>query len=85
MRGPIERDPIWEQAREEAEGTEVYEDAVPGGSLEVEREEAQGVEGFSNPDATLPAGALQEGSPGHETFTGDNLGLGSDAEEERDR
>jgi hypothetical protein len=84
MRGPIERDPIWEQAREEAQGTEVYEDAVPGGSLEVECEEAQGVEVFSNPDATLAAGALQEGSSGHETFTGDKLGLGSDVEEERD-
>ena len=85
MRGPIERDPIWEKAREEAQGTEVYEDAIPGGSLEAEREEAQGVEVFSDPDATLPAGALQDGSPGHETFTGDDLGLGSDFEDERER
>jgi hypothetical protein len=40
----------------------------------VEREEAQGVEVFSDPDATLPAGALQEGTPGRETLTGDNFG-----------
>jgi hypothetical protein len=53
--------------------------------LEVEREEAQGVEVFPDRHPTWPAGALQVGSPGHETLTGDNLGLGSDAEEERDR
>ena len=82
---PLERDPHLEHAREAAEGTEIYEDPAPGGSLEVAREEAQGVEVFSDPDATLPARALQEGSPGHETFTGDNLELGPDGDDEHER
>jgi putative phosphoribosyl transferase len=82
---PVERDPYLEHAREEAEGVDVFTDPAHGGFLERAREEAQGVEVFSDPDATLPAGALREGSPGEETFTGDNLELGPEGEEERDR
>lgn len=82
--GPTERDPYLERAREEAEGIEVYEDPSHRGFLDVAREEAQGVELFSDPDAMLPVQALREGSPGSESLTGDNLGLGRDGEEERD-
>jgi hypothetical protein len=35
---------------------------------------------FANPDAVVPATALVEGSPGHETFVGDQAGLGRDPE-----
>ena len=82
---PVERDPYLEHAREEAEGIDVFADPAPGGFLERAREEAQGIEVFADPDATLPAGALREGSPGEETFTADNLDLGPEGEEERDR
>jgi putative phosphoribosyl transferase len=81
----IERDPYLEHAREEAEGIDFFADPAHGGFLAVAREEAQGVEVFSDPDAALPATALKEGSPGYETLTGDNLRLGPDGEEERDR
>ncbi len=81
----IERDPYMEHAREEAEGIDVFGDPAPGGFLERAREEAQGIEVFADPDATLPAAALREGTPGEETFTADNLELGPDGEEERDR
>jgi putative phosphoribosyl transferase len=81
----VERDPHMEHAREEAEGVDVFGDPAPGGFLERAREEAQGIEVFADPDATLPADALREGSPDEETFTGDNLELGPEAEEERDR
>ncbi len=45
-------------------------------TLEKEREEAQGVEVFEDPDATIPGSALKEGDPGDETFTGNSVGLG---------
>lgn len=81
----IERDPYLEHAREEAQGMDVFGDPAPGGFLERAREEAQGIEVFADPDAALPASALREGSPGEETLTGDNLELGPESEEERDR
>lgn len=78
------RDPFLEHAEEEAEGTELVEPLHHGASLEQEREEAQGVEVFEDPDATLPASALKEGSPGHETLTGDAVGLGTEDDEDRE-
>jgi hypothetical protein len=78
------RDPFLEHAEEEAEGTELVEPRRHGASLEQEREEAQGVEVFEDPDATLPASALKEGSPGHETLTGDAVGLGREDDEDRE-
>jgi dienelactone hydrolase len=79
----VARDPSLELAREEAEGMDFQQDPAPGGSDHVAREQAEGFEVFSDPDATLPPSALREGSPGHETLTGDNLGLGADEEDER--
>jgi hypothetical protein len=78
------RDPFLEHAEEEAAGTELVEPRRHGASLEQEREEAQGVEVFEDPDATLPASALKEGSPGHETLTGDAVGLGREDDEDRE-
>jgi hypothetical protein len=78
------RDPFLEHAEEEAEGTEVVEPRRHGGSLEQEREAAQGVEVFEDPDVTLPASALKEGSPGHETQTGKGVGLEREEDEERE-
>jgi hypothetical protein len=39
---------------------------------------------FEDPDATLPASALKEGSPGHETLTGNAVGLGREEDEDRE-
>jgi hypothetical protein len=39
---------------------------------------------FEDPDATLPASALKEGSPGHEILTGDAVGLGREDDEDRE-
>jgi predicted phosphoribosyltransferase/pimeloyl-ACP methyl ester carboxylesterase len=77
-------DPSLEHAREEAQGTELYEDPL-GSSLRVEREEAQGVDVFADPDATVPVKALTEGSPGHETLTGDQVELRRNEEDEWQR
>jgi hypothetical protein len=79
----LARDPLLERALEEAEGTELQEDPQGGSSLEVEREEAQGVEVFADPDATLDRSVLKEGSPGHETLTGDGLDLVNNGEDHR--
>lgn len=78
------RDPFLEHAEEEAEGTELVEPRHHGGLREQEREEAQGVEVFEDPDATRSASALKEGSPGHETLTGNAVGLGREDEEDRE-
>jgi predicted alpha/beta-hydrolase family hydrolase len=78
-----EPDPLLEKAGEEAEGTDLYEDAYRTETLRAAREEAQGVEVFEEPDAEIPVAALKEGSPGHETLTGDALGRGRDGEDER--
>jgi hypothetical protein len=78
------RDPFLEHAEEEAEGTELVESLHHGAFREQEREEAQGVEVFEDPDATLSASALREGSPGHETLTGNAVGLGREDEEDRE-
>lgn len=75
MARSAKRDPLLEQAREEAEGTELLERPDRDALLEKEREEAQGVEVFEDPDATLPGSALIEGSPGQEAFTADAVGL----------
>jgi pimeloyl-ACP methyl ester carboxylesterase len=77
-------DPLLERAREEAQGPELYEDPL-GRSLQVEQEQAQGVDVFTDPDATVPAKALTEGSPGHESLTGDQVESRRDEEEERQR
>jgi hypothetical protein len=76
-------DPLLERAREEAQGTELYEDPL-GRSLQVEREQAQGVDVFADPDAIVPAKALTEGSPGHESLTGDQVESRRDEEEEEE-
>ncbi len=79
---PLWRDPTLEAAREEAEGVELYEDPFGDEAVLSEHESAQGVEVFVNPDAVIPATALVEGSPGHETLAGDKAGLGEDHESE---
>lgn len=38
-----------------------------------EREDAQGIEVFSDPDSLTPASALVEGEAGHETLTSDEF------------
>lgn len=81
MSGESKRDPFLEHAREEAEGTELLEGPDRDALLQKEREEAEGVEVFEDPDAVIPGGALKEGAPGHETFTGDAVGLGRDADD----
>ena len=79
-------DPFLERAGVEADGIELYEDPFAGEVLRREREEAQGVEVFEDPDAEIPAGALREGSPGHETLVADQVGRRRDDEDEtRDR
>lgn len=66
------------------EGTELLEPLHHGAFLEQEREEAQAVKVFEDPDTTLPVSALKEGSPGHEMLTGDAVGLGSADDEDRE-
>jgi hypothetical protein len=61
---------------------ELYENPHGDETALAEREAAQGVEVFTNPDEVVPATALVEGSPGHETFVGEQAGIGSDAEGE---
>lgn len=39
------------------------------------REEAEGIELFVDPDSDIPVEALAEGAPGHESLSGDDLGL----------
>lgn len=77
-----ERDPFLEREKEEAQGTELQMDPFRESGLEQAREEAQGMEVFEDPDATLPAGALKEGSPGRESFTEDALGRRTDDDDE---
>jgi hypothetical protein len=79
---PPAPDRFLEQAKEEAEGIEVYEDPFADEAPHVEREEAQGVEVFADPDAVIPSAALKEGSPGHELLAGDQVGLEPNGEEE---
>jgi putative phosphoribosyl transferase len=79
---PLGGDPALEAAREEAEGVELYENPHGDETALAEREAAQGVEVFTNPDEVVPVTALVEGSPGHETFVGEQAGIGSDAEGE---
>jgi hypothetical protein len=55
-----------------------------GASLEQKREAAQGTEVFEDPDAILPVTVLKEGSPGHESLTGDGAGLGRGEAEDRE-
>ncbi len=83
MRKSKNREPFLERAGEEAEDTELLERVESDVSLEHEREEAQGIEVFEDPGATLPAAVLKEGSPGHESLTGNSVGLGRDADEDR--
>lgn len=54
---------------------EPSEDLFDDEVLVVEREEAEGVELFADPDAVVPATALKEGSPGDETLQGDGASL----------
>jgi len=82
---PAKRDPLLEHAAEEAEGIEYFADSGRDALLVAAREEAQGIEVFSDPDVILPASALREGDPGHESLSGDDLGLGRDVDEERER
>lgn len=84
-RNSDERDPFLGFAREEAEDANMLEGPAPGWARHHEHEEAEGVEVFSDPDATLPIRSVVEGSPGHETLTGDSLGLRDDGEDDRER
>lgn len=47
--------------------------ASPRGSLEHEREQAEGIEVFEDPDATIDRTAIQQGSPGHELIEDPDL------------
>ena len=76
-------DPLLEHAREEADGIDVDGDPFADEAPLAEREEAQGVEVFENPEAVIPATALREGSPGQETYGGNQVGLGSEEDDER--
>jgi hypothetical protein len=78
------RDPFLEQAREDAEGSEVIDSPESGADLERQREDAEGVEVFEDPDATLPARAAKEGPTGEEIMTGDSVGLSREDEEGRE-
>lgn len=62
-----------ERAREDAEGTGIWDTHAGFGSLEHEREEAEGVEVFEDPDATTETEVLVEGSPGHEMLAADSV------------
>jgi len=53
-------------------------------TLENEREAAQGVEVFEDPDATVPRSTLRQGAPGHETLVGDFPADDEDRDEELD-
>lgn len=68
-------------AEDEEPEDERAEKAFSREVLEVEREEAQGVEVFEDPDATLAASRLKEGAPGHEMLTGEGVGLELEEEE----
>lgn len=50
--------------------------------MEIEREEAEGVEIFADPYTLVSRLILKEGSPGHETLTGDGLTIGREQEED---
>lgn len=63
---------------------EPSEDLFDDEVLVVEREEAEGVELFADPDAVVPATALKEGSPGDETLEGDGTGLVPDEEDRQE-
>ena len=65
----------WEKPDEDR-----VEDAHEADALQVQREESQGVELFEDPDASLPAATLAEGSPGHEALTGDAIAAEPDSE-----
>jgi dienelactone hydrolase len=80
---PAGLDPLLERAREQAEGSAVYEDPLADAVPRVAREEAQGVEVFVDPDQATPSQALRQGSPGHETFVGDQIEPEIEADEER--
>jgi hypothetical protein len=78
---PPWRDREVEAAREEANGVELFEDAFDDEATVAAREEAQGVAVFDDPDAVIPASALREGAPGHETLTAEQAGFGRDVSE----
>lgn len=75
-------DPRLDRAREEAEGTEFFGDPFADMALEIEREEAEGVEIFADPYNVVLRLTLKEGSPGHETLTGEELTIGWEQEED---
>lgn len=80
-----EPDPLLERAREQASGSTFYSDPFADEVMLAAREEAEGVELFADPDEAIPAGALKEGAPGHETLVADQIGLGPNAGEEEGR
>lgn len=80
MTAESDRDRSLEEAREEAEDAELQ--AESSLSLYRKREEAEGVEVFESAESALPGPALREGEPGHETLTGDRLGLQPDESDE---
>jgi hypothetical protein len=82
-RTPGEIDPALERAGEEARGVELFADPYAAEAVIAAREGAEGYELFEAPDAAIPLEALREGAPGHESLTGDGVGLGRDAGDER--
>jgi len=80
MTAESDRDRSLEEAREEAEDAELRDESSL--SLYREREEAEGVEVFESAEQALSGAALREGEPGHETLTGEGLGLAPDESDE---
>ena len=73
-------DVAMERAGEEARGVETFENPYLDEAPIVAREEAEGVELFEDPDSDIPIEALVEGAPGHESLSGNDLGLGRNAD-----
>lgn len=76
-------DPYLARASEDAEGTTAYRDAYADDATIVQREEAEGVELFEDPDHVVSTLAVREGSPGHETLVGDDIGRPNVGEDRR--
>jgi len=69
-RSPVP-DRALEAAEEEAEGVGGYRPPPERALLEWEREEAEGIELFDDPDATIPVDDLRDGAPDRESLVVD--------------
>ncbi len=69
------RDAALERAAADAEGVTVFTSRSSMVDEVAEREEAQGVVIFEDPDAVIPRTVLRNGAPGEESLDPDRLGL----------